>query len=76
MRMGDVVDAVRSRLGDSDKTGWSDERLMLLINQGQFDICATTNVYRAVTYLPLVNNTQLYLLPDDCFNIMRIEYRG
>lgn len=75
IRMEDVVKAVRARLGDSDGTGWSDERLMLLINQGQFDICATTNIYRSVVYLPLVNNKKLYLLPDNCFNITRIEYK-
>lgn len=76
MRMGDVLTAVRGRLGDINKTGWTDERLMTLVNQGQFDICKTTNIYRLTTYLPLANDIVFYSLPRNCFNITRLEYDG
>jgi len=76
MLVRDIVEAARYRLGDTDKTGWSDNRLVKLVNSGQKDICKTTSVYRRISYIPLANNQVLYPLPRDCYDIERLEYEG
>ena len=74
MRVGDVVESARARLGDSEKTGWSDTRLIRLVNEGQKDICKLTSVYRNKAYISLANGITTYALPKDCFNVTRVEY--
>ena len=74
MRVGDIVESARARLGDSEKTGWSDTRLIRLVNEGQKDICKLTSIYRNKAYISLANNITTYTLPKDCFNVTRVEY--
>jgi len=69
-----IIEAARDRLGHSDSTGWSDDRLLRLVNAAQKDICKRTSIYRRKAYIALGNNKTLYSLPDDCYDIMRIEY--
>jgi len=74
MLVSDIVQSARDRLGDTDKTGWSDERLIRLVNEGQKDICKLTSIYRNKDYISLANRNTFYVLPEDCFNITRLEY--
>ncbi|RLA70179.1 MAG: hypothetical protein DRG30_09475 [Epsilonproteobacteria bacterium] len=76
MTVGNIVDRARSRLGDSDKTGWSDDSLIDLVDQAQQDIAKTAQVYKRTAYLGLVNNRVLSPLPSDCFQVNRVEYQG
>ena len=76
MVVRDIIEAARYRLGDLDKTGWSNDRLVKLVDDGQKDICKTTSIYRRITYIPLANNQTLYSLPRDCYDVKRIEYGG
>jgi len=71
-----IVDAARYRLGDRDKTGWPDDRLVQLVNDAQKDICKTTSIHRRITYIPLANDQVLYPLPKDCYDVERLEYMG
>jgi len=76
MLVRDIVEASRYRLGDTDETGWSNDRLVKLVNAGQKDICKTTSIYRRIAYIPLANNQVLYPLPQDCYDVERLEYEG
>ncbi len=76
MLVRDIIEAARDRLGDSDGTGWSDDRLIRLVNAAQKDICKRTSIYRRKAYIALGNNKTLYSLPEDCYDIMRVEYQG
>jgi len=73
MKVQEVIDDVRYRLGDVDKTGWSDDRLLALINAGQRDLCRRASVYRRKVLIDLADYQAIYTLPDDCYNITRIE---
>ncbi len=74
MIVREVVEAARDRLGDADGTGWTDTRLVRLVNAGQKDICKTTSVYRRKGYIGLLKSKTLYMLPNDCLDITRVEY--
>jgi len=76
MKVQEVIDDVRYRLGDVDKSGWSDDRLLALINAGQRDLCRRASVYRRKVLIDLANYQAIYTLPDDCYNITRIERGG
>ena len=75
MTVGNVVDKARRRLGDTSKTGWSDDSLIDLVNQAQKDIALSGHVYKRVEYIPLIKNSTIYSLPRGLFQINRIEYR-
>ena len=76
MTVQSIITDARFRLGDTDKTGWSDERLLNLINAGQRDLCRRASVYRRMVYIDLTNGKHIYSLPSDCYNITRIERDG
>ena len=76
MLVRDVLESARSRLGDIDKTGWTDDRLLSLINAGQRDLCRRSSIYRHKVYMDLTNGIGVYTLPHDCYNITRIELDG
>ena len=76
MTVQSVIKDARFRLGDTDETGWSDERLLSLINAGQRDLCRRASVYRRMVYIDLANGKDNYALPSDCYNITRIERDG
>ena len=76
MTVGQIVKKARTRLGDSDKTGWTDDILIDFVDQGQKDLCKMSRIYKRTLYLGLLANTTLYPLPDDCFQVDRVEYNG
>ena len=76
MTVQDVIRAARSRLGDTDSTGWSDNRLLEIINNGQRDMCRRASIYRRMVIVDLANGISHYTLPDDCYNITRLERAG
>ncbi len=76
MTILDVIEASRARLGDTDSTGWTDKRLLNLVNAGQRDLCRRASIYRRMVYLDLANGRNIYSLPFDCYNVSRIERGG
>ena len=74
MITGDVITAVRRRLGDARKERWSDEQLILYTAMCQSDICLFTNFYRLEGEIQLVDGVLVYDLPDDCIKLTRLEY--
>jgi len=76
MTVQEVIRAARARLGDVDKTGWSDDRLLEIINNGQRDMCRRASIYRRMVIVDLANGVSSYTLPHDCYNITRLERDG
>lgn len=74
MTVGNIVDRARARLGDTDKTGWNDTTLIDLVDQAQQDIAKGAQVYKRTAYFGLINNKVLGPLPEDCFQVNRVEY--
>ena len=76
MVVGQIVKKARRKLGDQDSTGWDDETLIDYVDQGQKDICKMSAIYKRIFYLGLLNNVKLYSLPQDCFQVDRVEHMG
>ena len=76
MTVGQIIKKARTRLGDADKTGWSDDILIDFVDQGQKDLCKMSRIYKRTFYLGLLPDTTMYPLPDDCFQVDRIEHKG
>jgi len=72
----DIIDKVRERLGDKNEQRWSNKRLLTIISHGQLNICTTTGLLRREIYIPLAPNQTRFTLPDDCYTIKRVEYKG
>ncbi len=76
MTVQSVLDNARHRLGDVDKTGWSDDRLLYLANTAQADFCRLTGILKKKTYIGLANYKSMYPLPTDMYQVTRLEYLG
>ena len=74
MTVGNIVKKARTKLGDSDNTGWSDDILINFVDQGQKDLCKMARIYKRTLYMGLLPHTTQYPLPEDCFQIDRVEY--
>ena len=74
MTSGTVIDIARARLGDFNKTGWSDDSLLSILDQGQKDLAKSAGVYKRTAYIGIVDNVVMYPLPDDCYQVNRVEY--
>ncbi len=71
-----IVQSARRRLGDTNKTGWSDPHLVDLVDKGQKDITKLAGIYKRTLYVSVSNNIVLIPLPLDTFQINRAEYEG
>lgn len=76
MIVADIINQARERLGDLKEQRWTNNRLISIISQGHIDICIETGFLRKVTYIPLAINRTMFDLPNDCFEIKRVEYAG
>lgn len=76
MTAGYIVKKARNKLGDANKTGWDDTILIDFVDQAQKDLCKSARIYKRIHYLGILNYETRYPLPDDCFQIDRVEYKG
>ncbi len=75
MTVDDIVKRARTRLGDTNKTGWADAVLIDFVDQGQKDLCKTARVYKRIYFAGILNHVKKYPLPTDCFQVDRVEYK-
>ena len=69
-----IIEFARYRLGDTDSTGWSDKRLVDLVDAAQKDFCRRSGIHKKVTYIGVTNYKSIYTLPIDSHQITRVEY--
>ena len=69
-----IIEFARYRLGDTDSTGWSDKRLVDLVDAAQKDFCRRTGVHKKPAYIGVTNFKSIYSLPIDSHQITRVEY--
>ncbi len=74
MTVNDIVKKARRALGDTDATGWDDATLIDIVDHAQKDFCFSARVYLRTLHLGLRDNIKIYKLPDDCFQVDRVEY--
>ena len=75
-KVSEIVKAARYILtdtpNDTASRGWSDERLVQLVDEAQLEICKKTSIFKREYYIPLSNGIYTYSLPDDLIKIDRV----
>ena len=75
-RVEKILEKVRYTVADTKKERWTDDRLLVLVNEAQIDIAKHTHVLKGETNIVPTQNTTMYNLPDDCWLITRASYNG
>lgn len=76
MTVQELLDEVRHTIGDTKKTKYTDDRLLILYNEGMRDIVKSTNIFRATTSILVENGITKYTLPTDVFYLTRVSQNG
>lgn len=64
-RVEKILTRARDTLGDPDKTRWSDERLLRLLDEGQKDLCRRAKLLRAKAEFIVFDGKGYYDMPED-----------
>lgn len=75
-RVEEILTRVRDTLSDSNKTRWSDDRLIRLIDEAQKDICRRAKLLRDVTTVAVFDGQQTYELPSNVLLLDRVLYNN
>lgn len=71
-RIAEILTRVRDSLSDPDADRWSEARLLRLIDEAQTDIAVKAKLLRTTANIQLLPNTNIYELPSEAINIMRV----
>ena len=71
-----IMSKSRQMIGDENAQRYSDNRLLILVNDAQKDIVRQANLLQTNTYIPLADNVYEYDLPSDLYFITRAIYRS
>lgn len=71
-RIADILERVRDSLSDNDKTRWTDDRLLRLIDEVQKKMARKAQLLRAKTTVSIIGLINEYLLPSDAFLLTRV----
>jgi len=69
----DIVNTIRRISTDTDGVMWDNQELTDYLNEGQREFCRLTRTLRAETPLLYRENFEIYTLPNNCYEITRIE---
>lgn len=75
-RSQNIIDEARLTLADPDKTRWSDQRLLALLNTAQNEIATKCQLIKRTVILPVFKGQATYVLPDDIIWLERAYYDG
>jgi len=74
MIVKDLLHKTRHTLSDLTANRWSDERLLILLNEGLNDIAKNTILFVKTGYISLASQQTEYDLSSFATKILRIEY--
>lgn len=74
MKAGDIITKARFTLSDTDKSRWSDERLLSLLNDALLDVALTTRLYNASGYIKLQKDIAVYDVSSFAIKVERVEH--
>jgi hypothetical protein len=72
-RIEDILVRVRDSLADEDKSRWSDNRLLRLVDEAQKKIATKCQLLRRYTTVSVLANQGEYTLPSDVYLITRVR---
>lgn len=73
-RISDILKRVRVVLHDTSKTRWSDEDLLVFLDEGQKDIAKQTHIIKDIIIVPLRFAEHTYTLPEDTLKVLRCDF--
>lgn len=71
MRIANILKNARYSLADPAKERYSDERLLVLLDEAHKDFAKETKLLKAEVEIPIFAGQTLYSLPDDVYQILR-----
>lgn len=75
-RIQRILDGARLTLGDKSKDRYSDNDLILLLNEAQEDFCKETKILKGLKEVHLKEFEAFADLPSDCWQLTRASYRN
>lgn len=75
-RAQQIIDEARLTLADPDKSRWSDQRLLMLLNVAQVEIASKAFLVKRTVTLPVFKGQASYVLPDDIIWLERAYYNS
>lgn len=74
-RIESILKAIRFSLSDlADQQRWTDERLLLLIDEAHRDVAVKTHVLKGTASIYPLEGVAEYALPEECWLITRATY--
>lgn len=71
-RIEQIISAARVTLADKDAQRWSDDDLLLLINEAHQDFATETELLSGRVQIPLTIGDPYFTLPDDVYLVTRV----
>lgn len=73
-RIEDILTKARYPLADANKERWTDERLLMLVDEAQKDIAHHTKLLKSTYEFAPIAGQKTYTLPDDVWLITRVTF--
>ena len=67
-----IVRSIRDFLDDPDAHRWKDPIIISLINEAMLDIASETDIFKTHDTIPLVENQEMYTLPDKVLKLDQV----
>jgi len=68
-----LIAQVRTQLQDAEGNYWTDEEITQYLDEGQLEYCRKARSLRGEAPITRRENQDVYTLPEDCLEILRIE---
>lgn len=76
MKASEIITKARYTLSDIDKSRWSDDRLLSLLNDALLDVALSTRLYNSKGLLKLQAGISVYDVSPFAVKLERVEHRG
>jgi hypothetical protein len=73
-RIEQILTRARTVLADKLAERWTDDDLLLLLDEGHKDLCQQAKILKARANVPLVFGSPYFSLPEDCWQLTRVTY--
>lgn len=75
-RIANVIAKARVTLGDKSKDRYSDEEMVILVDEAQTDFCKQTKILKEFKEIQVIDGEAFVDLPEDCWMLTRASYNN
>lgn len=73
-RILDIISDIRNDVSDKKKTRWSDEDILLKINQAIIDFVGKTKILKGTALIEIEKNQNFYDISNIALDILKVQY--